>query len=239
VRAASALRGWASREILAQFGTGEDASMTGLTGERWLMLIYRVPAEPSRGRVAVWRDLRRLGAYFPQHAVSVLPDRPGVREELARIRERIEQLDGTAFSAELTGLSEADERQLITGFRSASETEYGEIIEACESTFIKGIEFEKFRESYAVEVEDAFHQELDKIKRWQQKVVARDWMGTPLREVAELRISDCEESLEAFEMEAYDYRQNAYQRSLGITSDDDPVLPQVSGRGQRKHSSKT
>jgi hypothetical protein len=29
---------------------------------RWLILIYQLPREPSRHRVAVWRKLRDLGA---------------------------------------------------------------------------------------------------------------------------------------------------------------------------------
>jgi hypothetical protein len=28
----------------------------------WRVITYRLPAEPSRHRVAVWRELRRLGA---------------------------------------------------------------------------------------------------------------------------------------------------------------------------------
>ncbi|GAB2984163.1 hypothetical protein LWP59_17980 [Amycolatopsis acidiphila] len=29
---------------------------------QWLVLVVQVPAEPSRHRVAVWRELRRIGA---------------------------------------------------------------------------------------------------------------------------------------------------------------------------------
>jgi hypothetical protein len=38
-------------------GAADDAQ-----GGRWLVLAVRVPAEPSRHRVAVWRELRRTGA---------------------------------------------------------------------------------------------------------------------------------------------------------------------------------
>ena len=36
------------------------------------MLVVRVPAEPSRHRVAVWRELRRLGAVPIQHLLLAL-----------------------------------------------------------------------------------------------------------------------------------------------------------------------
>jgi hypothetical protein len=34
------------------------------TGTGWLILIYRIPREPSRPRVAAWRELKTLGALY-------------------------------------------------------------------------------------------------------------------------------------------------------------------------------
>jgi hypothetical protein len=42
----------------------------------WLMLIYRVPSEPSRLRTAVWRRLKALGAVYVANSVAVLPESP-------------------------------------------------------------------------------------------------------------------------------------------------------------------
>jgi DNA-binding transcriptional regulator PaaX len=47
----------------------------------WLMLIYRVPSEPSRLRTAVWRRLKALGAVYVANSVAVLPESP---EAIAR-----------------------------------------------------------------------------------------------------------------------------------------------------------
>jgi hypothetical protein len=41
---------------------------------RWLVLVVRLPAEPSRHRVAVWRELRRVGALQIGQGVWVVPD---------------------------------------------------------------------------------------------------------------------------------------------------------------------
>jgi len=35
-------------------------------GDRWLLLVYRVPSEPTRLRAAVWRRLKSLGAVYLQ-----------------------------------------------------------------------------------------------------------------------------------------------------------------------------
>ena len=41
--------------------------------EGWLVLIYRVPSEPSRLRSAVWRRLKSLGAIYLQNSAAALP----------------------------------------------------------------------------------------------------------------------------------------------------------------------
>src|SRR5215468_6288915 len=40
----------------------------------WRVITYRLPAEPSRHRVAVWRELRRLGAVALQQGTWAIPD---------------------------------------------------------------------------------------------------------------------------------------------------------------------
>ena len=39
----------------------------------YLLLIYQVPTQPSAARVAVWRELKRLGALYLQQSVCVMP----------------------------------------------------------------------------------------------------------------------------------------------------------------------
>src|SRR5260370_9926577 len=39
----------------------------------WQLITYRLPAEPSRHRVAAWRQLRRLGAVPLQQGTWALP----------------------------------------------------------------------------------------------------------------------------------------------------------------------
>jgi len=48
------------------------------TGDRWLVLVLRLPAEPSRYRMAVWRDLRRGGAVLLGPTVWAVPNLPAV-----------------------------------------------------------------------------------------------------------------------------------------------------------------
>ena len=41
--------------------------------DTWLMLIYKVPTEPNRKRLAIWRKIKSLGAVYLQNGVCVLP----------------------------------------------------------------------------------------------------------------------------------------------------------------------
>jgi len=40
--------------------------MSGVTRDGWLLLVYRVPSEPTTLRAAVWRRLTSLGAIPPE-----------------------------------------------------------------------------------------------------------------------------------------------------------------------------
>lgn len=170
---------------------------------RWLLLAYRVPTQSSRARVAVWRDLKRLGAFYLQQAVCVLPDLPEVRVSLDAVRERITQLEGTSFFAVLSDLDPGERAQIVDGFVAGSQKEYAEIVEECETKFFKEIEFERYRQNFTFEEAEEIRQDLEKLRRWLAKVAARDWMSAPGRAEAEAKVAQCEEMLEDFEAEVY------------------------------------
>ncbi len=153
--------------------------------------------------MAVWRDLKRLGAFYLQQAVCVLPDLPEVRGALDAVRGRIAELDGTSFFAVLADLEPVERQKIVDGFVAGSQKEYAEIVEECETKFFKEIEFERFRENYTFEEAEEIRQDLEKLRRWLAKVVARDWMSAPGRAEAEAKVTECEEMLEEFEAEVY------------------------------------
>lgn len=178
--------------------------------EGWLLLVYRVPSESSRARVAVWRDLKRLGGLYVQQAVCVLPDREDLRESLRRIRDRISEFGGWSIFTVLRDVEEETRRQFMDGFRANSAKEYAEIIEECETKFVKEIDFERFRENYTFEEAEEIRQDLEKLRRWLEKVEARDWMGAPGKDQARRHVGRCAVLLEEFETDVYE-RTNASQ----------------------------
>src|ERR1051326_6603080 len=83
----------------------------------WRVLIYRVPTEPASKRVAVWRDLKRLGALYLQQCACIFPDLPGVTDEVEQIAAKIPALGGETFLLEVPRLQPDDEARLTHSFR--------------------------------------------------------------------------------------------------------------------------
>jgi hypothetical protein len=189
---------------------GSKAKLSG-----WLVLVYRVPTEPSAARVSVWRDLKRLGALYLQNAACILPDRKDLRGSMEKVRSRIDELGGTCTYFEVPSLPGDQDARMMESFRSLAAKEYAEIVEECETKFVKEIEFERFRENYTFEEAEEIRQDLEKIRRWMTKVEARDWFGGPGRDEARTWMDRCEELLEAFEVDVYKWTEGRDEPSPG------------------------
>jgi len=93
-----------------------------------MLLVYKIPKDPTSGRVFVWRKLKKLGAILLHDSVWVLPATPRTREQLRWLANEISELkgDATVWESQLTlGI---DEDKLIAQFTAAVDTEYREII---------------------------------------------------------------------------------------------------------------
>ena len=149
-------------------------------------------------------DLKRLGGLYVQQAVCVLPDREETRSGMERVRTRIDELDGSSIFLTLTDVDADARAQFVQGFRSQSAKEYAEIVEECDTKFVKEIEFERFRENYTFEEAEEIRQDLEKLRRWLDKVETRDWMGAEGKELAHKKVDECEALLEAFEADVFE-----------------------------------
>src|SRR5918995_1028979 len=97
---------------------------------KWLLLVYRLPREPSRHRVAVWRKLKTLGALYLQDGVAALPEDAVTREQLEWLQLRIREADGEATLWEALPNTVAEGKSLVEEFRASREAAYKRLIEA-------------------------------------------------------------------------------------------------------------
>ena len=87
------------------------------------MLAVRVPADPSRHRVAVWRELRRTGAVPLGQGCWAVPDVPAVAGGVARAVELASRGDGEVIALRAAGREEADAARLEQLFTEARQAE--------------------------------------------------------------------------------------------------------------------
>src|SRR6201992_4412508 len=96
----------------------------------WLLLIYRVPPEPTRLRSTVWRRIKSLGAIYLQNSVAALPAGPAAERSLRKLRREILDMSGTAVLLSCAVLAGATEGR--NAFQTARDDEYEEIVDKCE-----------------------------------------------------------------------------------------------------------
>jgi hypothetical protein len=149
---------------------------------RWLILVYHLPREPSRHRVAVWRKLKDLGALYLQDGVAALPEDAVTREQLEWLQLRIQESGGVATLWEALPNTVAEGKDLIAAFRDAREEGYRTVIEGAE----------RIRRKADLGGDEAsLLEELAKTEREFRAERRRDYFRSPLRaEAAEaLRVA--------------------------------------------------
>jgi flagellar biosynthesis regulator FlaF len=164
---------------------------------RWLLLLVRLPAEPSRHRVAVWRELRQGGALSLGQGIWAVP-RVGVfTQALDRAVALVERGDGDAIVLQAAGRTDADTARLEALFTAAREAEWAEFLADCakyEAELDKEIRNRKFTLAELEEEE----QSLERLRRWHRDLRARDLFGAPSAPAAEQHLKRCTERLEDY-----------------------------------------
>jgi hypothetical protein len=126
------------------------------------------------------------------------------------VHRKIVEDGGEALCLEIPQLRPADEPKIVDAFRALRDKEYDELIEECETKFVKEIEFERFRDNYTFEETEEIAQDLEKIRRWFARIVERDWFAAPRRAEAETWIDHCQGLLDAFEHDVYERDSRAH-----------------------------
>jgi Protein ChrB, N-terminal len=180
--------------------------------DRFTVLVYRMPPNPTAGRVAVWRQLKKIGAIYLQQSVCVFPANSAVRRDLAPILKRISDASGEFHLLPLRKLDSSEETKLIQQFREQTANHYQEIIENCEVNFTKEIEFETFRNNFTYEEAEEIRTEFEKISGWFERVRLRDWFGAPNMSEAKEWLTRCESMLEKFEARVFEFQENQGNR---------------------------
>ena len=138
---------------------------------RWVLLVYRLPREPSRHRVAVWRKLRDLGALYLLDGVAALPEDAVTREQLEWLQLRVREVGGEATLWEARPGTVAEEAELVEAFRSSREEAYKAIIARAQ----------RLRRKAQMGGGQTLLEQLGKLERQFRAERRRDYFRSPLR----------------------------------------------------------
>jgi hypothetical protein len=171
----------------------------------WRVITYRLPAEPSRHRVAVWRELRRLGAVTLQQGTWAVPDGEQFKAGFAQVVEAIKAAGGQPVVLAVAE-EEASAGQLEELFTAQREAEWAEFLSDC-GKYETELAGEIARGKLTLAELDEEEQSLDRLRRWYRTIKARDLFGAPSAAVAERRLKECTEALEDFAERVYQARE--------------------------------
>lgn len=180
-------------------GPEPDSAATSETAT-WLVLVYRVPSEPTRLRATVWRRLKGLGAIYLQNSAAALPASTAAERALRKLRREILEMAGTAVLMSCAVL--AGEAEVRSGFQAARDDEYAEIVDKCQD-FLAGIEKEFVATHFSFAELEENEVDYQKLVTWLAKIGDRDVFGAPGRVEAQEALAACEQELERYAERVY------------------------------------
>jgi hypothetical protein len=154
-----------------------------------MVLVHRVPREPSTPRIAVWRKLRALGAAQLGDGVVALPEDARTREQMEWVADQVVEAGGTALLLRAQTLTRRDEERLARGMAEARAEEYRTLIDRATAGADAAVA-EGVPSVDAARTLKRLRQELRRIQR-------RDYFAPPERDAAAAAVAELAAQLAA------------------------------------------
>jgi hypothetical protein len=120
--------------------------------------------------------VRRSGALQLQQSVIAFPDSKQFAHAVARIRAAVDEVGGTTLALRAEPLDPTDETRLHSAWNDARAEEYSELVSECDK-LVAEIDKEFAKQKFTLAELDEEEAELDKLKRWHERIRARDVCG--------------------------------------------------------------
>jgi DNA-binding transcriptional regulator PaaX len=168
-----------------------------LNNFEWLLLSYKVPAEPSSKRVAIWRKIRGSGAVYIQSGVCILPKSEEHQRQFKLIKNEIVQSGGDALLFETAALDGKEQEQIVHRFNAERNEEYKEFLGKCQDYLDEVHQEIEVRHLTYAELQEN-DEEIKKLREWLAKIQKFDFYGAPLLEEAQKQLVVCEQLLDEY-----------------------------------------
>ena len=84
--------------------------------QHWLLLTYKVPSEPAKRRVALWRRLKGMGAVYLQQGVCLIPKTDEHARRLKMLTNDIAEMDGESVLLETVAVDRVQADKVVARF---------------------------------------------------------------------------------------------------------------------------
>lgn len=165
--------------------------------ERWVLVSYRAPAEPSSARVTAWRRLHRLGALYVGPSACLIPGRLQAESKIAQVAADLREAGGELDAYVVEGFAAAAEADIEARYNHARDAEFAELIERSQGV-IDELEKEGARGKFTFAEVEENEADIAKLRRWLRRIQYRDLFGAGSREAAEAAIEAAQAKLNTF-----------------------------------------
>jgi hypothetical protein len=163
----------------------------------WIVVLYEVPSEPSKLKVRVWREFKKLGALYPQISLCILPNNAENSKKIDDI-SKIIVTEGRIVKISASELDNTEHDKILDMYRKERDKQYEEIVEECEE-FIDEIDLNIRNDKLTQEEVEEMEEVLDGLYRWFNKVLSLDWIEKSPR-ILQLQeyLIKCQDSMDHF-----------------------------------------
>ncbi len=143
------------------------------TYERWIVVAYDLPNQPSKLRVRAWRNFKKLGALYPPVSLCILPDTPKIRKEIGLFRSEFKS-HGTILVMSARASDAPDEGVLSRMLQEDRHRQYEEIYEECQE-FLDEIALNFKKKKVTPEETDELEHAFESLQRWYRGIRGRGY----------------------------------------------------------------
>ncbi|MEO5724265.1 MAG: Chromate resistance protein ChrB [Ilumatobacteraceae bacterium] len=168
----------------------------------WTVLIVRLPSEPSRHRVAVWRELRRVGAIQLGQGSWALPAAPAFADTVGKLVGLVAEHEGEVLALTASAADQPTSARIRESYDKARLAEWVEFESEC-TKCVEEIEREIAKEKFTLAELDEEEQNVDRVRRWHRELSLRDVFSSVSPEKSQAHLDLCTDALDRFTTMVY------------------------------------
>ena len=171
--------------------------------QNWLLITYKVPSEPAKKRIALWRRLKSMGAIYLQGGVCLLPKTDDHVRRLKMIENEIAEMGGESVILETVALDRQQEDKVVARFKADRDEEYREFLGKC-TDFEDEIAKETAASHFTYAELEENDVDLKKLQNWLEKIRKLDFYEATLALEAKQRLQACEVLLDTYAQRVFE-----------------------------------